>query len=96
MPTPVSVIPSRIHCAAAAAIVLSTSNTRVRFRGMLLFGRTFTSHFCIRVRAVRVSQRETAFLRVGTEGEAPKDDGDRQDAVPQTRLEAIQEWFQVR
>jgi len=31
---------------------------------------------------------------VGTEGEAPKDDGDRQDAVPQTRIEAIQEWFQ--
>jgi len=43
-----------------------------------------------------VPQCETAFLRVGTEGEAPKDDGDRQDAVPQTRSKAIQEWFQVR
>lgn len=48
------------------------------------------------MRTMRISQRETTFLRVGTEGEAPKDDGYWQDAVPQTRLEALQEWFQVR
>jgi hypothetical protein len=52
--------------------------------------------FLHRVRTMWVPQCETAFLRVGTEGEAPKDDRDRQDAVPQTRLKAIQEWFQVR
>lgn len=45
---------------------------------------------------MRVPQRETAFLRVGAEGQTPKDDGYREDAVPQTCLEAIQEWFQVR
>jgi hypothetical protein len=48
------------------------------------------------MRTVRISPRETTFLRVGTEGEAPKDDGYWQNAVPQTRLEAVQEWFQVR
>jgi hypothetical protein len=54
------------------------------------------SVFLYRMRTVRISQRETTFLRVGTEGEAPKDDGYWQDAIPQTRLEAVQEWFQVR
>ena len=48
------------------------------------------------MRAVRISPRETSFLRVGTKSEAPKDDGYWQNAVPQTRLEAVQEWFQVR
>jgi hypothetical protein len=48
------------------------------------------------MRTVWISPRETTFLRVGAKGEAPKDDGHWQDAVPQTRLEAIQEWFQVR
>jgi hypothetical protein len=55
----------------------------------------FTNRF-YRVRAMWISQRKATFVRVGTKGKAPKDDGYRQDAVPQTRLEAIQEWFQVR
>ena len=45
---------------------------------------------------VRISPRETTLLRVGTKSEAPKDNGHWQDAVSQTRLEAVQEWFQVR
>ena len=45
---------------------------------------------------MRLSQSEAAFLRVGTKGQAPKDDRNRPDAVPQTCLETVQEWFQVR
>jgi hypothetical protein len=48
------------------------------------------------MRTVRISPREATFLRVGTKGEAPKDDRYWQNAVPQTRIEAVQERFQVR
>jgi hypothetical protein len=93
---PVSATPSHIRSAAAAAIVRSTNNTRVCFIHALVWPGTHEYRFLYRLRTVRISPRETTFLRVGTKGEAPKDDGDWQDAVPQTRLEAVQEWFQVR
>ena len=93
MRTSVSVTPSRIHFAAAAVTVPSTNNTRVRLSDTS-HEQTLTKNF--RLRAVRVSQSEAAFLRVGTKGQAPKDHRNRQDAVPQTCLEAIQERFQVR
>ncbi len=93
---PVSVTLSRIRSAADAAIVRSTSNTRVRFMTCASEARPSRVLFLYRLRTMRISPRETTVLRVGTEGEAPKDDGYWQDAVPQTRLEAIQEWFQVR
>jgi hypothetical protein len=92
----VSVTLSRIRSAAAAVIVRSTNNTRVCFVKCTGMARSSLVFFLFRMWTMRISPRETTFLRVGTEGEAPKDDGYWQDAVPQTRLEAVQEWFQVR
>jgi hypothetical protein len=48
------------------------------------------------VRAVRVPRGKAALVRVGPEGEAPKDHGHGQDALSEARLEEIQEWVQVR
>lgn len=93
MRTPVSVTPSRIRFAAAAATVPSTNNTRVRFPDTPVQTKF---HGIFRLRTVRLSQSEAAFLRVGTKGQAPKDHRNRQDAVPQTCLETVQERFQVR
>jgi hypothetical protein len=95
MRTPVSVTPSRIRYAAAAATVLSTNNTRVRLCGIPV--RASPHEIChFSLRTVRLSQSETALLRVGTKGQAPKDHRNRPDAVPQTCLETVQERFQVR
>lgn len=71
MPMPVSATPNPIHSAAAAAIVHSTNNTRVRFHDMPLYGHALTNtnrYFYNRVRTVRVPPCKTAILRVGTEG----------------------------
>ena len=47
------------------------------------------------LRAVRLSLCQTPFVRMGIKGQAPKDDRDGSDAVPQGRVEAVQERVQV-
>ena len=95
MRTPVSVTPSRIRYAAAAATVLSINNTSVRLSDTPPCEQAPHEICHFSLRTVRLSQSEAAFLRVGTKGQAPKDHRNRPDAVPQTCLETIQEWFQV-
>ena len=45
---------------------------------------------------MRLPQREAPVVRVGPEGQAPKDHWHWPHALPEDRLEAIQERLQVR
>ena len=89
---------SPTRSAGGAATVRSTSNTRVRpFTNACPCSQRPT-HFpyrLYRLRTMWLSSRKATVVWVGAEGKTPKDYWNRQDALPQERLETFQERIQV-